>query len=71
VTGWQRIGGEGEDMGREWMRRGRKSSGVGEQWIVAKEKGRSEGGKDRDKKIVMVTFVIQKQKKEKTPDTAK
>jgi hypothetical protein len=44
---------------------------VGEQWIVAKEKGRSEGGKDRDKKIVMVTFVIQKQKKEKTPDTAK
>jgi hypothetical protein len=38
VTGWGRLGGEGEGMGREWMRRGRKSNWEGEQWIVVQEK---------------------------------
>jgi hypothetical protein len=38
VTGWGRIGGGGEDRGREWMRRDRKSSWEGEQWIVAQGK---------------------------------
>jgi hypothetical protein len=38
VTGWERVGGEGEDKGRKWMRRGRKSSWEGEQWIIAQEK---------------------------------
>jgi hypothetical protein len=32
------LGGEGEEKGREWMRRGRKSIWEGEQWIVAQEK---------------------------------
>jgi hypothetical protein len=35
------------------MRRGRKSSWEGEQW-------ESEGGKNRDKTIVMVKLIIQK-----------
>jgi hypothetical protein len=30
--------GGSEEMGREWMRRGRKGSWEGEQWIVAQEK---------------------------------
>jgi hypothetical protein len=30
VADWGRIGEEGEDRGREWMRRGRKSSWAGE-----------------------------------------
>jgi hypothetical protein len=45
------------------MRRGRKSSWEGEQWNVAQEKGRSEGVKNRHKKIVMVKIMIQKNKK--------
>jgi hypothetical protein len=32
------IEGGGEDIGREWMRRGKKSSWEGEQWIVVQEK---------------------------------
>jgi hypothetical protein len=38
VTGWGRMGREGEGKGRVWMRRGRKSSWEGEQWIGAQEK---------------------------------
>jgi hypothetical protein len=58
VTSWGRIGGRGEDRGIEWMRRGRKSRwGRTMDWIIGKE---SEGGKSRDKKIVMVKLIIQK-----------
>jgi hypothetical protein len=45
-------------MRGEWMRRGRKSSWEGEQWIVAQKKGESKGGKNRDKKIVIVKLII-------------
>jgi hypothetical protein len=38
VTGWGRMGGEGEGRGREWVRRGRTSCWGGEQWILAQEK---------------------------------
>jgi hypothetical protein len=57
---------EGEvKMGREWMRRGRKSSWEGEQWIVLQERGRNEGGKNRDKKIVMIKLIIKNRYSEK------
>jgi hypothetical protein len=62
VTGWWRIGGGGEYRGREWMRKGRKSSWGGEQWNVIQEREESDGGKNRDKEIVMVKLIIQKTK---------
>jgi hypothetical protein len=43
------------------MRMGRKSSWEGEQWIIAQKE--SEGGKNRDKKIVMVDLIILEEKK--------
>jgi hypothetical protein len=42
------------------MRRDRKNSWEREQWIVAQKIKESEGGTNRDKKIVMVKLVIQK-----------
>jgi hypothetical protein len=66
VTDLGRIGGRGEKQGKEWMRRGRKSSLVGEQWIVPQEKeGKLKGGKNRDKKIVMVKLKTQKKNNHK------
>jgi hypothetical protein len=38
VTGWSRIGGEGEGRRREWVRRGRMSCWEGDQWTLAQEK---------------------------------
>jgi hypothetical protein len=45
------------------MKRVRKSSWEVEQWIVAQEKWGSEVGKNKDRKIVMIKFIIQKEKK--------
>jgi hypothetical protein len=39
------------------MSRGRESSWEGEQWFIAQEKEESEGGKIRDKKIMMVKLI--------------
>jgi hypothetical protein len=41
---------------------GRKISWEGDQWIVAQERGESEEGKNRDKKIVMVKLTTQEKK---------
>jgi hypothetical protein len=38
VTGWGRMGAEGEGREREWVRRGRTSGWEVEQWILAQEK---------------------------------
>jgi hypothetical protein len=38
VTGWERMRGESESRGREWVRRGRISCWEGKQWILAQEK---------------------------------
>jgi hypothetical protein len=38
VAGWERIGGSGKDVGKEWIRRDKKSSWEGEQWFIAQEK---------------------------------
>jgi hypothetical protein len=52
-----RLGNDGGEAKtrREWMRRGIKRIGR-----VYKKRGESEGGKNRDKKIVMVHLTIQK-----------
>jgi hypothetical protein len=41
------------------MRRGSKSSWKGEHWIVVQDKEESEERKSRDKRIVMMTLIIQ------------
>jgi hypothetical protein len=38
---------------------------VGEQWIVAQEIRESGGGKNKDKKIVMVKLILKKHKNQK------
>jgi hypothetical protein len=39
VTGWGRMGGEGEGKWREWVRRGKTSCWEGEQQVLAQEEG--------------------------------
>jgi hypothetical protein len=47
-------------MGREWMRRGRKNCCGGRTTDCSTRKGEKvKGGKNRDKKIVMVKLIIQ------------
>jgi hypothetical protein len=60
VIGWGRIG--GKQRQKEWIIMGRKISWEGDQWIVAQERGESEEGKNRDKKIVMVKLTTQEKK---------
>jgi hypothetical protein len=54
------------------MRRGKKSIWEGYQWIIAQEKGgKVKEAKTRDKKIVMVKLMIQKEKKRLGTGTTK
>jgi hypothetical protein len=61
------MGREGDGRSREWMRRDRKSSWEGQKWIFSTREGgrKSEGGKSRDEKIVMVKLIVQKENRNK------
>jgi hypothetical protein len=60
VNGWGRVGGEGEDMGREWMRSDRRVAGRRTMDCSTRKGGGSEGAKNQDKKILMVKLTIKK-----------
>jgi hypothetical protein len=57
-------GRDGENMERQWKRRGRKSTWEGEQWIVAQEK-EGEWSENRDEKILMVKLIVQRENRNK------
>jgi hypothetical protein len=58
VTGWERKGGEGQDKGKEWMRRGAKRVfGRENNGLCHKERWESEEGKNMVKKIVVLKSI--------------
>jgi hypothetical protein len=55
MTGWGRMGGGGEGRGREWMREwiGKENNG-----LLLRRRRESEGGENRDEKIVMAKLIV-------------
>jgi hypothetical protein len=57
MTGSERMGGEGEGRGIEWVRRGRTSCWEESNGFSHRRRRESEGNESRDEKIMMVKLI--------------
>jgi hypothetical protein len=58
VTGWGRIEGGGEDRGKSGWEGAERVVGRGNNGLQHRKMRESKGNKNRDKKIVMVKFIM-------------